>query len=194
MVTRGHQSHATVGKGSGAAREGLRPRRAARRQKSEQARSAKPCYGIGHRQRFPPKEPASHRESQCREADVKDFHMSHPLIAAIRFLATEGSRNRITDANLSPIPRKVNEPKVPYHCTKVTGLRCGGSGWGFTGRSAANLGIPGNCGLINHICVRKGITSHGKVAVIGQLRNIRPAFLSYYCFGRDSGGTRPAAR
>jgi len=46
--------------------------------------------------------------------------MSHPLIAAIRFLATEGSRNRITDANLSPIPRKVNEPKVPYHCTKVT--------------------------------------------------------------------------
>ncbi len=90
MVTRGHQSHATVGKGSGVAREGLRPRRAARRQKSEQARSAKPCYGIGHRQRFPPKEPASHRESQCREADVKDFHMSHPLIAAIRFLSHRG--------------------------------------------------------------------------------------------------------
>ncbi len=48
--------------------------------------------------------------------------MCHPLIA-IRFLATDGgAENRITAANLSLNPRKVNEPKVPCHGTKVTGL------------------------------------------------------------------------
>ena len=44
----------------------------------EQPRSTQSSYRIGHRQRLPLEKPASHRESQSREADVKDFHTSTP--------------------------------------------------------------------------------------------------------------------
>jgi hypothetical protein len=90
MVTRGHQSHATAGLEAGVPLPAEAESRHAAI-KSEQARSPETRDWIGNRQHWLPlEEPAGHRESQCREADVKDFHMCYPLIRAIRFLATDG--------------------------------------------------------------------------------------------------------
>jgi len=93
MVTRGHQSHKTWGE-TGVRVESLRPRRGTPPKKLEQTRSAKTGDRIGHRQRFPLKEPAGHRESQSREANVKDFHKSHPLNAAVVYQPQRGSNWR----------------------------------------------------------------------------------------------------
>src|SRR5437660_6408264 len=58
--------------------------------KLEQARGAQARNWISHRQRFPLEEPAGHRETKCRVADVNKLH-KHPQGRS--FLATGESTN-----------------------------------------------------------------------------------------------------
>lgn len=81
----------------------------------EQAREAQASNGIGHSDWFPPEEPAGHRETQRCVAHMKKLHITTPTC--------HPGETTQSEPNLSPETRKVNEPKVPWHCTKVIGMQ-----------------------------------------------------------------------